>query len=339
MSKLRHASSLILVTRNGLVKNPIAKNNDISTVALRRSQKASHFPDSYVFPGGYCDPADENPDWLKVLPQSELNVQLNLKEKLPESSSNSVLPKAVSRRITAIRETFEECGILLCKQETNSIEFLAKNYELENKDIWREKIRNDPFEFYNFCQTYKCFPNLKCLHLLSNWITPITYLKRFNSIFFIAAVDHEIESEADHKEIQVVKWGPVNYFLNDENIFLPPPQVYELMRLRNFANFDVLCKFLTKLDNTICEAYLPIHVNTSDGFVMILPGDEKYEEFLNMLTGNTIDLEYEIVRFRGKIMNRVEYKYQDGSKATKAEAIVKNVGTDNLTDTHLQSKL
>lgn len=205
MNKLRHASSLILVTKNGLIRNPVSKANDINILTLKRSQKASHFPSSYVFPGGNCDPADENSEWLKVFPKSELDVQLNLVEKLPECSDNSVLPKAVSRRITAIRETFEECGILLCKRESDPIISLATNYQFENRNIWRNKIRKDPFEFYNFCQTYNCFPNLKSLHLLSNWITPTAYSKRFNGIFFIAAVDHEIESEADFKEIEEVK--------------------------------------------------------------------------------------------------------------------------------------
>ena len=204
MSKLRYASSLVLVTKNGLIKNPVFQANDVSTLTLKRSRKASHFPNSYVFPGGNCEPADESTDWLKLLPQSELNVQLNLIEQPSESANHKVLSRAVSRRITAIRETFEECGILLCKREADTTRLLAENYNFENKNLWRDRIRNDPFQFYNFCQIHNCFPNLKSLHLLSNWITPTTYLKRFNSYFFIAAVDQEIECEADYKEIEEV---------------------------------------------------------------------------------------------------------------------------------------
>lgn len=48
--------------------------------------------------------------------------------------------------------------------------------------------------------------------------------------------------------------------------------MYELTRLKNFANFDILCDFIKKLDDVTCEAYVPVHVNTNDGFIMILPG-------------------------------------------------------------------
>lgn len=44
-------------------------------------------------------------------------------------SKENELPREVSLRITAIRETFEECGILLCEQssKTSSDHFTSNN--------------------------------------------------------------------------------------------------------------------------------------------------------------------------------------------------------------------
>lgn len=205
MKAFRNASSLLLVAKNNLLKNSKSNANDINVLALKRSTTASHFPDSYVFPGGNCDPADEIPDWLELFPASELDVQLNVTKNDFDLPDNSAVPQAISRRITAIRETFEESGILLCRQNTDPVRFLASDFDPKDKDSWRSKIRNNAVEFYNFCRAHNCFPNLKSLHFLSCWISPPLIPKRFNSKFFIAALDHEIASEPDFAEIQEVK--------------------------------------------------------------------------------------------------------------------------------------
>lgn len=220
MKPLRNASTLILVAKNKLTKNPKTKANDINVFALRRSLTASHFPDSYVFPGGNCDPADEIPDWMELFPKSELNVPLSLSNNEFDSTNSNVIPQAISSRITAIRETFEESGILLCKKNTDPESFFATNYKIENETDWRKRISKNPIEFYNFCRKYECFPNLSCLHFLSNWITPYIFPKRFDGKFFIAALDHEVKGEPDQTEIQEVKVGNLNTINNKIGISL-----------------------------------------------------------------------------------------------------------------------
>lgn len=75
---------------------------------------------------------------------------------------------------------------------------------------------------------------------------------------------------------------------------------------------------------------------------MKFSGDEQYEKFSKASIENTIDLKCDIVNFRGKVMNRVEYKSSDGSNmqdSSRAEVIIRNVVINNSTDSILQSKL
>lgn len=63
-----------------------------------------------------------------------------------------------------------------------------------------------------------------------------------------------------------------------EEIWLAPPQFYEIRRLQNFASLSDLHKFC--LDRAIegPERWLPITCLTADGRLQLLPGDELYLE-------------------------------------------------------------
>lgn len=84
-------------------------------------------PNTYVFPGGVTDPSDADLKWHNLY--SAFGFDTNSLTSLSINTSNrpqifkrrpNELPKEVSLRITAIRETFEECGILLCKQSRDN---------------------------------------------------------------------------------------------------------------------------------------------------------------------------------------------------------------------------
>lgn len=197
MPKLYNASTLILAANH-------IKGQTIKILALKRASEVSHMPNAYVFPGGNHHAADEHPDWLSLLSQHECDVKLNIVGFVDESSDIQI-SKAVSTRITAIRETFEECGILICRHKNDSCCNKINDYNIVDKNIWRKKVHNDPYEFLNLCRTFECFPNIKGLYLFSNWITPKIYPRRYDCKFFIAIMDQVTEGKADNIEIKKVE--------------------------------------------------------------------------------------------------------------------------------------
>lgn len=118
----REAASVIIVAKTAFA--PTIKQVDFNykLLTMKRSAKSGFMPGSYVFPGGALCNADASRDWLNLYEAFGFKFdtfdKLNPKgdrPKLYQNHSSNELPRYLSLRIGAIRETFEECGILLCR--------------------------------------------------------------------------------------------------------------------------------------------------------------------------------------------------------------------------------
>ncbi|KFV69071.1 hypothetical protein N307_14949, partial [Dryobates pubescens] len=63
-----------------------------------------------------------------------------------------------------------------------------------------------------------------------------------------------------------------------QEIWIAPPQFYELCRLCNFSSLSQLHKFSSQRALEGCERWMPVILNAADGYIQLLPGDELYPE-------------------------------------------------------------
>ncbi|XP_034947866.1 nucleoside diphosphate-linked moiety X motif 19-like [Chelonus insularis] len=307
MLRWKNSASVILAAnlKHNSIGKSIPTSYDYKLLSVKRQKNSSFLPGNYVFPGGTVDVADLDVKWKHLYKKygfddSEFSSLFPKTNKTRpcifemESNDSQQLPKEISLRITAARETFEECGILLCKSAKKTASPGWINcYSLNQTSLeeWQKKVHKNATEFYNLCETLNCFPDLWALYEWGNWLTPTALNgKRFNTIFFIACLETIPVSNHDDIEIEELSWNFPNELISSSAKFkLAPPQVYEISRISKFNFFNDLLHYAIDFNKTGVDFKLPVIVKLSDGAVYLLPGDADYPANVNLTSFQQFD--------------------------------------------------
>ncbi|XP_022185782.2 nucleoside diphosphate-linked moiety X motif 19 isoform X1 [Nilaparvata lugens] len=325
------------------------ENQDFQILALKKSRESPFTPGAYVFPGGKMNRSDSSIEWSNIFSEFGFSVNKlcslmkNESTGLPifESTSES-LPRCISLRITAIREAFEESGILLCRKSWHNFDNFYKATHLDIKEsmTWRRKIMKNANEFLNLCREYKCFPDISSLYLWSDWLTPPNLPIRFDSVFFVAIMEKLVPAQSEDYEIELAKWSHVQDILDESHdktvdAYLPPPQFYELSRFASIDRMSTLMDIADNVNKSTHDRWMPIRVYASNGEISILPGDEMYPEHPDYEHHNVIlKEEYTIEQLRSSRMHRFEHE-DVSTKTTNGiprfnRIVISNFGDDKM---------
>ncbi|CAK9812563.1 Acyl-coenzyme A diphosphatase NUDT19 [Anthophora plagiata] len=324
MKAWKESASLILAARQKCMRSSTTNfQYNYNLLCLKRHQNSKFMPNTYVFPGGVIEPSDADLKWQKLFSTFGLDAN-SFKALSPNTSVRpqifklmpNELPREVSLRITAIRETFEECGILICRQsQDDSVQFgWASHIEISENELqsWQMRVHNDAREFYTLCENFKCYPDLWSLHEWSNWLTPTYFVgRRFDTVFYLACIPVTPQTICEVTEMEEIKWDtPGNLIFSSSKIALPPPQQYEIARIAKFESIDNLLDFAIERSGMGVLLNLPVKVQLQDGQVQVLPGDSMYPKKVHLLEKQIIDrTDITIQEFRdiSPVKNRMEY--------------------------------
>lgn len=276
---------------------------DYNVLLLKRSGKSKFMPNAYVFPGGAVDPSDFSSEWLDVfgsfrnVPCFGLRRVTQKAETRPPIFATdrlklgSPIPGEVAFRICALRETFEESGVLLVVHKTVESELLRGTSEAslhassvicpDALEKWRSLVNQCPSNFIKMCKELQVLPNIWALHEWSNWLTPAGRYgsRRFDTAFFICCLKEIPDTLQDQKEIERFQWSTPSEVLQSfeaEEFWIAPPQFYELSRFCRFTSLRDLHKFAYERSTEGCEQWLPVVTTEGDQHMSLLPGDELY---------------------------------------------------------------
>ncbi|KAM8877956.1 acyl-coenzyme A diphosphatase NUDT19 [Synchiropus picturatus] len=276
---------------------------DYDVLMLKRSSKSGFMPNAYVFPGGLVDSSDFSGEWLDVFkPFAHLtDFGLRRVEQPPESrppifatdrrTFGSAITGDVAFRICALRETFEESGVLLfvANHEQGSVldrmsegrtgEPLRDSAKELRGELskWRTLVNQDPSNFIRMCKELQLVPNIWALHEWGNWLTPVGLTAaRFDTAFYICCLQEVPDTLQDQMEIVRFQWSTPTEVLKsyrDGQLWIAPPQIYELSRMCRLTRLDDLLRFSSERAVEGCEQWLPVLSNDGEGSVTVLPGD------------------------------------------------------------------
>lgn len=236
--KTRLSSTVIVLLKwgKGMIK-PINNVYDYRIMMVKRTDKIKAFPGAHVFPGGSVDQSDADPRW---------------KELYPNSNTTQLAPK-----IAALREVFEETNFIL-DDNLNKLLFNTKSNELEQlrKGLngtcglphQQDNNNNDNNNIlYDFICKYtpNSPPSLSNIYQWAKWTTPIGIMApthRFNTLFYIAPIEHYPENAAiDNGENVQLDWFSPDEALHQHNIgniALPPPTWFTIQQLSRCHTID-----------------------------------------------------------------------------------------------------
>lgn len=151
------------------------------------------FPDLHVFPGGKVDEDDFLPELLDGLTDADANRLLGLSA------------GAIRYWATAIRECFEECGVLLARRDGELLQ-LHDAQEIERFDSYRHQLIEGQLTMAQVCSREGLTLAADHLSYFSHWLTPDVVPRRFDTRFFLARLPDRQETVAHHWETAGSEW-------------------------------------------------------------------------------------------------------------------------------------
>jgi 8-oxo-dGTP pyrophosphatase MutT (NUDIX family) len=234
---------------------------------LRRSQTSGFMPGSYVFPGGLVDDRDrEETLWrahVDLAPET-------LGERLGPATGGF---QALCYGVAAVRETFEEAGVLLARPR-----FAAEG------DFGRaceRRLAESPAHgwFTRLVVSDGWVLRLSALSRWARWVTPERMPRRFDTRFFVAVLPPGQACRPDMRETTAGIWiSPREALVENMNGGMPlsPPT---LATLHEFLSIPDLQRLQTVLAGRnwgapIMPRLVPLEKDRQ--FVLLLPWDPMY---------------------------------------------------------------
>ena len=156
-------AATVLLLRDG--------DQGLEVLMTRRSARASFAPGAFVFPGGRLDAQDHD---------------------LARAHAAARLPAPdAAFAIAAIREAFEELGVLIARDRDGSH---------PGPQVLERMNRADDAGFASQLLAQGLVPALDEIHWFSHWITDPDLPKRFDTRFFVARMPHGQQPVADDGE-------------------------------------------------------------------------------------------------------------------------------------------
>jgi 8-oxo-dGTP pyrophosphatase MutT (NUDIX family) len=169
----------------------------LEVLLLRRSHDARFVPGAYVFPGGRLDDEDRDPalaERTDGLTPRQASRRLGVEDEA----------EAMAYYVAAVREAFEETGILVGRladggpSPTAAVDAATESLRKELLDGRRS--------FAGVLDALGCRLDGSGVEYIDHWITPESEPHRYDTRFFVARVAEDARSSVHRREMTEALW-------------------------------------------------------------------------------------------------------------------------------------
>jgi 8-oxo-dGTP pyrophosphatase MutT (NUDIX family) len=255
-SEPRHAATVVLLRE---------RDGRPEVYLLRRTASMAFAPGFFVFPGGSVDPRDRDlPDAAWVGPPPEQWAK----------ALGSDEPMARALVCAAVRETFEESGVMLAGPDEDSI---VADTSGDDWEADRLALLDRSLSLAELLERRGLKLRADLLRAWAHWITPEVEPKRFDTRFFVAAMPagqrtRDVGGEADR-----VAWmRPADALAGCERgemSMLPPT----IANVTDMAAYRTVAEVLAAGGDREVTTTMPrLTLDENDQVKFLLPGDPDY---------------------------------------------------------------
>lgn len=242
---------------------------------LRRHTNSDFVGGAYVFPGGKVDDADRG------APAEQVCVGRSDAE---ASALLEIDSGGLAFWVAALRECFEEAGVLLAYEQASGARAMVDVSHEERRTQLasiRHRLNGGEVGFLEACTAEHLALAVDRVHYFSHWITPEPAPKRFDTRFFVTALPPgQVPLHDDYETVDTVWVKPAEALERARagEFDLIFPTMKNLEAIGRFATSAELLGAAAAIEHV--PAVLPRVVSDDRGFRILLPGDAGYEDAL-----------------------------------------------------------
>ena len=235
---------------------------------MQRNLNSDFVGGAYVCPGGAVDPADADAVVAARCPD------------LDDAEASRRLGLAVGGLafwVAAIRESFEEAGVLLARHADGRRLDLSGPGTAERFAGHRDDVDNERRTIAEIAVQEDLHLDVGQLHYFSRWITPLGAHRRYDTRFFVCAAPEGQEVVEDSRELIGTQWlTPAEALRRHDagDITMIFPTVRTLVALSRFDRADAVLDHARAQSRV--EGILPTISDGDDGMRIVLPGDPEH---------------------------------------------------------------
>lgn len=257
------AAATVLLVRDGA--------DQVEVFMLRRNLNSDFVGGAYVFPGGGVDASDREDEGLGAVCSGL--------DDATASARLGVESGGLAYWVAAVRECFEEAGVLLAGRDGQTIRFADPDTSARFAEA-RPQVYSGDLRIAALCADEGLTIELDDIVYLSHWVTPVGPPRRFDTRFFVARMPEEQTPLHDGGETVASEWIGVQTALERqragefEMIF---PTIRNLEDVARFGTVDELIADVRAREEI--PEILPRIVRREDGSIdVLIPGDPGFDE-------------------------------------------------------------
>ena len=236
---------------------------------LKRNLNSDFVGGAYVFPGGAVDPEDR---------EADLEARCEGRTDVEASARLGIERGGLAYWVAAIRESFEEAGVLLAYDRDGRVVDLDAAAGLERWAAHRTAVDSGARRLVEVAEAEDLRLAVDAMHYFAHWITPEGAPRRYDTRFFLAAAPADQTPLHDDHEVIANEWlRPADGLARVDagELTMMPPTVASLRAMEQFAT---VADALAAADAiTEVPAILPRVVAIDGAIRIVLPGEPGYD--------------------------------------------------------------